>query len=316
MLISNKNQTNSSDNLEPVVSVIMNCYNGDRYLREAIDSVLAQSYINWEIIFWDNQSTDNSAEIFNSYNDNRLKYYFAPNHTFLYQARNLAIQKSNCKFVAFLDVDDWWENNKLEKQLPLFEDSSVGLVCSNYLIINEVKRSSKLFRTKKIPTGWVLNNLLLDYPVGMLTLVIRREAIDSLSEMFNPSFNIIGDMDLVVRLGISWKMACNQEPLAFYRFHGENLGEKQKERQVVEYKIWLSKVKKNPDITCLTGYKKVVNEFAYMQGLLYINENNKDKAIQHFHSLYWSKYKVKLWLRINIPKKLFFLLNDYKNKVI
>ena len=63
MLSSNKNQTNSGDNLEPVVSIIMNCYNGEYYLREAIDSVIAQSYQNWELIFWDNQSTDNTKEI-------------------------------------------------------------------------------------------------------------------------------------------------------------------------------------------------------------------------------------------------------------
>ena len=293
----------------PIVSIIINCYNGESYLREAIDSVLAQSYTNWEIIFWDNHSTDKSAEIFNSYNDNRLNYFFAPNHTLLYEARNLAIQKSNCKFVAFLDVDDWWEVNKLEKQLPLFKESSVGFVCSNYLIINEAKGGRKLFRNKKIPDGWVLNNLLLDYPVGMLTLVIRREAFNSLSEKFNPSFNIIGDMDLVVRLGISWKMACCQEPLAFYRIHSENLSGNQKERQVDEYKIWLSKVKKNPHIINLTGYKKIINELSYMQGLLCISENKKDEARHHFHSIYWSMFKVKLWLRINIPKKLLTLIS-------
>ena len=59
----------------PLVSVIINCYNGEKYLREAIDSVIAQTYSNWEIIFWDNQSTDSSAEIVKSYNDDRIKYY-------------------------------------------------------------------------------------------------------------------------------------------------------------------------------------------------------------------------------------------------
>ena len=59
---------------DPLVSILMNCYNGEKYLHEAIDSVLAQTYKNWELIFWDNRSSDRSAEIFKSYNDKRLKY--------------------------------------------------------------------------------------------------------------------------------------------------------------------------------------------------------------------------------------------------
>ena len=65
---------------EPLVSVIMNCFNGEEYLREAVNSVIKQNYKNWEIIFWDNQSTDKSAEIFKSYKDKRLKYYYASSH--------------------------------------------------------------------------------------------------------------------------------------------------------------------------------------------------------------------------------------------
>src|SRR5829696_2506866 len=107
----------------PLVSVIMNCFNGEKYLREAIDSVLAQSYTNWEIIFWDNQSTDDSARIVRSYRDPRLKYFYAPTHLPLYGARNHAIDRAAGELIAFLDVDDWWIPSKLEQQVPLFADS-------------------------------------------------------------------------------------------------------------------------------------------------------------------------------------------------
>ena len=74
---------------KPLVSVIINCFNGEKYLLEALDSVITQTYNNWEIIFWDNQSTDKSAEIFKSYKDSRLKYYYASSHAdILYEARN------------------------------------------------------------------------------------------------------------------------------------------------------------------------------------------------------------------------------------
>ena len=103
---------------QPLVSVIMNCFNGEKYLREAIDSVLAQTYQNWELIFWDNQSTDRSAEIVKSYDDPRIYYFYASQHTLLYEARNYAIEDQNGEFLAFLDVDDWWESDKLSIQLP------------------------------------------------------------------------------------------------------------------------------------------------------------------------------------------------------
>jgi glycosyltransferase involved in cell wall biosynthesis len=117
----------------------MNCFNGEQYLREAIDSVIAQTYQNWELIFWDNQSIDNSAEIFKTYNDKRLRYFYASNHTLLYEARNNAIQYASGQFFAFLDVDDWWDHLKLEKQIPLFENPKVGIVYGNYWFENQIK---------------------------------------------------------------------------------------------------------------------------------------------------------------------------------
>ena len=105
---------NSYREIEPIVSIIMNCYNGETYLDESISSILSQTYKNWELIFWDNKSQDKSAEIFKKYNDKRLKYFYAKEHTTLYKARNLAIEKSSGEFIAFLDTDDLWSSNKLE----------------------------------------------------------------------------------------------------------------------------------------------------------------------------------------------------------
>ena len=282
----------------------MNCYNGERYLREAIDSVLVQTYKNWEIIFWDNQSTDSSAEIFKSYDDPRLKYFFAPTHTLLYEARNFAIDKADGDFFAFLDVDDWWYPEKIEMQVPLFKDSEVGFVCSNYWIKKEKNGTHKLFRKKAIPQGWVLNDLLMDYSVGLLTLMVRRVAFDTLKGGCDPRFHVIGDMDLVVRLAVKWKMACCQEPLAYYRLHGENEGQKQKARSVAECQIWVEELGQIPDVVILPGYKKIVDELTYVKGRLCIDQNKKGEAIRHLGNLPWGKYKIKLWSDLNIPKVL------------
>ena len=108
-----------SENSLPEVSVIMNCYNCSKYLKEAIDSVYAQTYQDWEIVFWDNASSDNSAEIAKRYN-NKLKYFHAEITIPLGQARNRAIEKAKGKYIAFLDCDDVWLPEKLEKQVKVF----------------------------------------------------------------------------------------------------------------------------------------------------------------------------------------------------
>lgn len=86
----------------PLVSVIMNCFNAEKYLEEAIQSVISQTYNNWEIIFWDNNSTDKSPEIVRSFQDKRIKYFKNSKTDIIYKARNLAIQKSSGSLIAFL----------------------------------------------------------------------------------------------------------------------------------------------------------------------------------------------------------------------
>ena len=83
-----------------LISIIMNCHNGETYLKEAIQSVLNQSYKNWELIFWDNNSTDKSAQIFQSFQDKRLKYFFTKKVS-LYVSRNAAIKKQKVIMLLF-----------------------------------------------------------------------------------------------------------------------------------------------------------------------------------------------------------------------
>ena len=131
-------------NNQPLISIIMNCYNGEKYLSESIKSVLSQTYENWELIFWDNQSTDSSAEIFKSYRDKRFRYFYANGHTSLYKARNLAIEKSKGDFIAFLDTDDLWSKEKLKLQMFYFNNPEVGVVFSNLWMLKKNLKKKKI----------------------------------------------------------------------------------------------------------------------------------------------------------------------------
>ena len=134
----------------PLVSIIMNCFNGEMYLSEALKSIINQTYKNWELIFWDNIFTDNSKKIFNSFNEKRFKYYLADRHTVLYEARNLAIRKAKGEFIAFLDTDDIWSKDKLSSQIGLFDNKKVGLVYGNYWRYNPISFFKKKKLAKKI----------------------------------------------------------------------------------------------------------------------------------------------------------------------
>jgi glycosyltransferase involved in cell wall biosynthesis len=288
---------------EPLVSVIMNCFNGEKYLRQAIDSVFAQSYRNWEIIFWDNQSTDRSAEIFRSYHDERLKYYYAPTHTLLHEARNYAFAKANGQFISILDVDDVWLPEKLVKQIPLFDDPQVGIVCGNFWYESARRHKRwKLFR-HNAPTGRVTNELLTNYFVGSLTLVVRRSAIEALAVLFDPRLHIIGEFDLVVRLSIHWNLDCVNEPIAVYRLHDESETVKNPERHLRETEVWAEEMKNSTTIGTLPAFPRFKSQAAYMRAKFCIFDGDRRGAIRLLRGLPWDCRKLKLWMALLLPNR-------------
>lgn len=227
-------------NNQPLVSIIMNCYNGEKYLREAIDSVYAQSYNNWEIIFWDNLSTDSSAKIAKSY-DSKLRYFVGQETIPLGAARNKALEKCDGEYIAFLDADDIWMSEKLEKQIPLFNrDSKTAIVASNAIQFIE-KGSSALFCKKRPKTGHVFRELLTNYFICLSTAVIRKRSLDDLNEWFDPRFSHIEESDLFIRISYTWHLDYVDEPLAKYRFHKESESYLNPERSPIETQWMLLK---------------------------------------------------------------------------
>lgn len=287
---------------QSLVSVIMNCFNGEKYLREAIDSVIKQTYSNWELIFWDNQSTDKSAEIIKGYGDSRLKYFYAPGHTVLYDARNHALEKTQGEYIAFLDVDDWWEPEKLEKQIKLFEDKEVGLVYGNFWLVNERKKKKRKAQyVNLLPEGNVLNKLLENYVIGMLTMVIRRDAIKSLDKVFDSRCQVIGDFDVAIRLAAKWKFACVQCPVASYRLHGNNISILDARRQRSEMEVWASEMQQHPTISTQPGLAVVLDNIGYMKILHSLIQGERSKAFSLFWQYPLNFKKIKLLFAMVVP---------------
>ena len=296
---------------EPLVSVIMNCFNGEKYLREAVNSVIKQNYENWEIIFWDNQSTDKSAEIFKSYKDKRLKYYYASSHSgILDEARNYALKKTNGDFIAFLDVDDWWLPNKLEKQMPLFDDPDVGLVYGNEWLLFEKKKKKEIYKKKILPTGMILDELLYDYVIGSATYVIRKKSLDSLEYHFNKHFHIIGDFDLNTRLAAKWKVNCVQDPVATARIHGKNESLLNKNKEIEELKIWYDEMKIHPIFSSMSGLNQISLKILYREIMQAIMVDGFKKNFIKVIKYPFCFYKIRLIAALLLPK---FVLKKIKN---
>ena len=203
------------ENSNFLVSIIMNCYNGQRFLKQAIDSVYAQDYDNWEIIFWDNASDDDSAKVANSY-DKKLKYFLAPNNTSLGEARNIAIRKASGKYVAFLDCDDKYLPEKLTRQVNMMENNQCALCYGSVIVINEdgVQIRKNIVTDKH---GHILDQLLLKYEINMQTVMIRRNILTENSLSFDTKLKFSPDYDLFMRIAAEHKICSLSNYLAEYR---------------------------------------------------------------------------------------------------
>lgn len=218
----------------PQVSVIINCYNSAEFLHDALASVCAQTYGNWELIFWDNQSTDNSAEIFNSFDDPRFHYYRAEKHTTLGEARNLAVAKARGLWLAFLDCDDQWPSNKLEIQLQeVAQDVNkcIGFVYGPYQlkIENHDKKISAMERyyrrgvtAQPHSAKSIYSDLLQCKPIIIFSTVLLSREHFILVGGINPSLSQNEDYELLLKVAKISTAICSKTCCAIYRIHGMN----------------------------------------------------------------------------------------------
>lgn len=202
----------------PLVTVIMNCYNGEKYLKDSINSVFDQKYKNWEIILWDNLSTDSSASIVESFQDDRISYYKAFHHTSLGDARNLALSKANGRYVAFLDVDDLWLPDFLSEGITVLQQSGdISVFYANYYQFND--KSQWLSNDIQHDHIDYFSDLLRSYHIGMSAAIIDNELIKQEDIRFNKDYSLVEDYDFFLRLAYLQPIYYCSKPLARYRMH-------------------------------------------------------------------------------------------------
>jgi glycosyltransferase involved in cell wall biosynthesis len=210
----------------PTVSILMNCYNGERFIRESINSVLNQSYRDYELIVWDNVSTDRSWNILTEYDDPRIIPIRAPKHTSLSEARKLAFPNLRGAWIAILDVDDLWRKDKLKKQMQIaLKNPQLGFIyCkTNVLSTDESVKSDHVFGRIQddLPEGNIYHHLLRGNFISIASLLLNTESLNSLGG-FSGKYPIMEDYYVTLNLARNHAIAAVQETLCDYRLHGDN----------------------------------------------------------------------------------------------
>lgn len=227
---------------EPSFSIIINCYNSEKFIKETIESVLRQSYIHFEVIVWDNVSTDKTLEIVSKFLDPRVNIFIAKTHTSLGKARNMAISKAKKEYLAFIDSDDLWEPNKLAvyaEKLVESKHGSIVLFSNSFLIDSDSNRIGKIYTGKK--PGTTKRQLLLNYNLSLETLVVPRDIVETNSITFG-DYNIIEEFDFVLQLSKFCDITYIDGIYSSWRIHDNQLSQTKELDYPIELIHWTKSV--------------------------------------------------------------------------
>jgi glycosyltransferase involved in cell wall biosynthesis len=210
----------------PIVSVIIPVYNGERYLAETIESVIAQTEVNWEIIAVNDGSTDDSQAILQEYAKkipDRIKVITVENGG-VSRARNTAVAAARSIYVAFLDQDDLFAPRKLERQVEMFSrNRNLGISFTNVMFIDE---KGSVLRENAIKLGVkhrgnVFECLVFENFIGISSVMLKKELYVKTGG-FDPRFSLAEDYDFLLKVTQESSVDYIDEPLLLYREHGDS----------------------------------------------------------------------------------------------
>lgn len=210
----------------PLVSVIMPAYNQEDFIQSSIESVLSQTYSNWELVVINDGSTDRTKEVVESFSDQRIILINQENQG-VSKTRNNGLAASKGELIAFLDADDLWLPKKLEKQVQQFQTlgENVGFIHAYYTEFdNRGEYSPKPFKHLKGLNidGDVKRSIVIHDFVATLTVMIKREVLESIGD-FDTTLSGPEDWDLWIRIAQKYQFGFIAEPLARYRLSASGL---------------------------------------------------------------------------------------------
>lgn len=285
--------------MEKLVTVFMPVYNTEKYLKESIDSILNQTYKNFELLIIDDGSTDSSIDIINSYDDDRIKLFRNEKNMGLPYTRNKGLELSKGEYIAFMDSDDISKGDRLEIQVKFLDNHKDFQVVSSScesLINNKIsKPSKKIMNTEYIE----INNRLIFYCcINNPTVMIRKNFFIKNNIRYKEECFVAEDYDFWVECIMNGgKIATLSKPNLIYRVGHDSLTKKSYKDYSKERKIVIDNIKKkylkhngiifkdeesklftkiysdpmqNINLDDIKEYKKLINKMVYMK-----NDYNK-----------------------------------------
>lgn len=211
----------------PVVTVLMSVYNSEAYLREAVESMLNQSFKEFEFIIINDTSTDSSLEIIESYDDSRIKIIHNPENIGLTRSLNKGLKLARGKYIARMDADDVSLPDRLEKQVRFMEDNPEIGICGTWY---KVPAKNKIVQHPIFHQG-IITALFKDNAIGHPTSILRKEVITRYNLFYNERFLASQDYDLWVRAANVTLLANIPEVLVLYRLHDKQVSSLKKRNQ-------------------------------------------------------------------------------------
>lgn len=215
-----------------LVSIIMPSYNSALFIGMSIESILSQTYKNWELLITDDCSTDNSREIIKRYAalDSRIKLLELTENSGAGVARNNSIKIAKGRFIAFCDSDDRWFPEKLEKQLWYMNEKGCAMSYTSYMMCDEQNKITGIVVCRKLES---VKSMIKDDKIGFLTLIYD---ITKVGKIYMPKLRKRQDWALKLKIlqkcGIAYGM---KEPLAYYRKHTGSISDNK--RSLIKYNI-------------------------------------------------------------------------------
>lgn len=295
--------------MNKLVSILVNCRNGEKYLGDSINSILNQSYKKFEIIFFDNASEDNSLKIIKSFKDKRIKILRTKKCLSLYAARNKALNYCKGSFITFLDVDDFWHKDFLLKRRSFFNQNNFMFSYCNWNFFYQKKK--KIIKKKdKIFSGMIFDHLSRNYIVKISGLIINKKVFSLLKKKFAPKYNIIGDYEFVMRMALTLKGQGLKERLVTIRIHKNNYSNINRKLHYKEYYHWYKNLNNN-NKKIIENKKYFYEKLLYLKIISFLLNRKKNKVIKDIFIYPNNIKKLKLLLIFLTPQ---FILNKLLNR--
>lgn len=222
--------------MDPLVSIITPVYNAEPFLAETVNSVLVQSYENWELFLLDDGSSDRSRDMIKSFaaQDDRIRAVFLTGNEGAARTRNAGIQLANGRFIAFLDSDDVWFAEKLPRQIPFMIKNDISFCLTDYCKMSE--DGSIVSEPLGMPAKMTYEDLLVTCVIGCLTSVYDMQHH---GKVYMPNLKRGQDYGLWLRLLKQTEFAfALQECLAKYRIRKNSISSNKLRKAIYQWKIY------------------------------------------------------------------------------